>query len=180
MPTLPGEQQQSAHFLAHKRPHHTRSYSYQVPPGLQVSPLDTSGMTASPQIYSTPPSPKGSHHPRPAGRPMYMPAVLRPCDEFPSHRVTRTETASSTSSNDSDSTLRRANTTLMSLPGLAMFGQRLARRSPGENNKTLDGQWNLNSFPEVTDLPTRMHWKVSFFSFSFPRLSVCSHSAPTA
>ncbi|OAQ70482.1 zinc finger domain-containing protein [Pochonia chlamydosporia 170] len=157
MPTLPGDQPQSRHFLPNQqlqRPHHTRSHSYQVPRGPQISPLDTSGMPQN-QVYSTPPSPKGRH----GGRPMYMPAVLRPCDEFPSRKVTRCKTAGSTSSSDSDSTLRRANTAIMGIPGLSLFGQRLSRRSTGESGKTLDGEWKLDSFPEVSGLPTRLHWK---------------------
>lgn len=160
MPTLPGDQPQSRHFLPNQqRPHHTRSQSYQVPKGPQISPLDTSGMPQN-QVYSTPPSPNGQHFNH-GGRPMYMPAVLRRCDEFPSRKVTRCKTASSTSSTDSDSTLRRANTAIMSIPGLSLFGQKLSRRSTGESGKTLDGEWKLDSFPEVTGLPTRTHWKVS-------------------
>lgn len=92
---------------------------------------------------------------------MYMPAVLRPCHEFTSRKVTRCKTAGSTSSTDSDSTLRRSNTAIMSIPGLSLLGQRLSRRSTDEPSKTLDGEWKLDAFPEVTGLPTRMHWKVS-------------------
>ncbi|KAK2595776.1 Zn finger protein [Conoideocrella luteorostrata] len=160
MPTLPADQQQSRHFLANNtrmRPQHTRSRSYQVPQGLQISPLDTSTMPQN-QIYSTPPSPTSQHRQQ-GGRPMYMPAVLRRCDEFPAPKVTRCRTAGSTSSTDSDSTLRRANTAIMSIPGLVMFGQRLSRRSTGEGNKTLDGEWKLDAFPQVTGVPTRKHWK---------------------
>ncbi|EFY90737.1 Zn finger protein [Metarhizium acridum] len=164
MPTLPGDQPQSRHFLPnqHHRPHHARSHSYQVPQGLQISPLDTSAMPQH-QACSTPPSPKrGRQHFRQGGQPMYMPAVLRPCHEFTSRKVTRCKTAGSTSSTDSDSTLRRANTAIMSIPGLSLFGRRLSRQSTGETGetgKTLDGEWKLDAFPEVTGQPTRMHWK---------------------
>ncbi|KAG8428261.1 Zn finger protein [Metarhizium acridum] len=80
------------------------------------------------QACSTPPSPKrGRQHFRQVGQPMYMPAVLRPCHEFTSRKVTRCKTAGSTSSTDSDSTLRRANTAIMSIPGLSLFGRRLSR-----------------------------------------------------
>ncbi|OAA43145.1 Zinc finger, FYVE-type [Metarhizium rileyi] len=161
MPTLPGDQPRSRYFLPnqHRRPHHARSQSYQVPQGLQISPLDTSAMPQN-HVYSTPPSPSGSAQRfRHGGRPMYMPAVLRPCHEFSSRKVTKCKTADSTSSTDSDSTLRRANYVLMSILGLSLFGQRLSTRLTGETNKTLDGEWKLDAFPEVTGLPTRMHWK---------------------
>ncbi|KAG6040873.1 hypothetical protein E4U41_006785 [Claviceps citrina] len=180
MPTLPADQQQSRHMLlnnmythasvlehAHNthnthQPYHTRSHSYQVPVGPQISPLDTSA-SGTPQTpaYSPPPSPLSRHFLQNGGRPMYMPAVLRRCDEFPSHKVTRCRTAGSTSSSESDSTLKRANTVLMSIPGLSMLGQHLARRSASEGNRTLclDGDWELDSFPPVTGMPTRNHWK---------------------
>jgi hypothetical protein len=48
----------------------------------------------------------------------------------------------------------------MNLPGLSLFGQRLSRRATGEGGKTLDGEWKLDSFSDVTGLPTRTHWKV--------------------
>lgn len=184
MPTPPADQQQSRHFLpnmhththayayahahahAQTRPHHTRSQSYQVPPGLQISPLDTSGMPHN-HVYSTPPSPKAQHK-QYGGRPMYMPAVLRRCDEFPARKVTRCRTAGSTSSTDSDSTLTRANHALMSIPGLSVLGQRLARRSIGECNRTLDGEWKLDAFPQVNGVPTRKHWKVSSNIWTMP------------
>ncbi|KAG6003405.1 hypothetical protein E4U43_000925 [Claviceps pusilla] len=143
------------------RPHHARSRSHQVSSGLQISPLDTSAMPPSP-LGSTPPSPIAHHNPY-AGRPMYMPAVLRRCDEFPPTKVTRCRTAGSTSSSDSDSTLKRANTVLMSIPGLSMLGHHFARRSTCENNNnnsmTLDGDWKLDNFPQVAGMPTRKHWK---------------------
>ncbi|KHN95147.1 Zinc finger, FYVE-type [Metarhizium album ARSEF 1941] len=161
MPTLPGDQQQSRHFLPnqHHRPPHARSQSYQVPRGPQISPLDTFAMPQH-ETLSTPPSPKGrGQHFRHGGQPMYMPAVLRPCHEFTSREVTRCKTAGSTSSTDSDSTLRRVNSALMSIPGLSLLGHRLSRRSADEVGRTLDGEWKLDAFPEVRGLPTRVHWK---------------------
>ncbi|KAJ6446332.1 zinc finger domain-containing protein [Purpureocillium lavendulum] len=154
MPTLPSEQKQSRHFLPPQRPMHQRSQSYHVS-GPQISPISSTEVSPN-QTYSTPPSPKGQHA-RP--RPLYMPAVLRPCDEFPSKRIARSKTGGSTSDSDSDSTLRRANSNLMSLAGLSGLGNKLSRRSTGESPHALDGDWNIDSFPEVTAPPTRKHWK---------------------
>ncbi|GAO13873.1 hypothetical protein UVI_02004100 [Ustilaginoidea virens] len=90
-----------------------------------------------------------------------MPAVLRRCDEFPAPKPTRCRTAGSTSSTDSESPLRRSNMAILNnIPGLAMLGQRLSRRSPAEADKTLlEGEWKLDAFPQVTGMPTRLHWK---------------------
>ncbi|UNI14431.1 Zn finger protein [Purpureocillium takamizusanense] len=169
MPTLPGDQQQSRHFLPPQRPMHQRSQSYHVS-GPQISPISSTEVSPN-QTYSTPPSPRGQHA-RP-GRPMYMPAVLRPCDEFPSKRIARTKTGGSTSDSDSDSTLRRANSNLMSLAGLSGLGNKLSRRSTGESTQPLDGDWNIDSFPEVTAPPTRKHWKVKTLTAA---VSVSCHS----
>ncbi|KAG5930413.1 hypothetical protein E4U42_001660 [Claviceps africana] len=175
MPTLSADQYQSRLFLPtkipangsapghaydhfHHRPHHARSQSHQVSPGPQISPLDNSGIPQSP-LFSTPPSPNAQYKLYGGGRPMYMPAVLRRNDEFPSTVVTRCRTGGSTSSSDSDSTLKRANTVLMSIPGLSVLGQHFARRPACESNRTLEGDWKLDSFPEVAGLPTRKHWK---------------------
>jgi hypothetical protein len=46
----------------------------------------------------------------------------------------------------------------MNVPGLATI-QRLSRRSTGESTKCPEGGWDLELFPEVTDVPTRNHWK---------------------
>ena len=181
MPTLPGDQQQSRHFLpAHTRPQHYRSQSYQTPRAPRISPLSAAELANTTQTYSTPPSPTNSppsqlhnnHSQAGRARPMYMPAVLRPCDEFPSTRVARRKTASSTSSSDSESTLRRANSALMSLPGLALIGQRLGADG---TTKTLGGEWNVDSFPRVSGQPTRTHWKVKKHTqnFSLTLLSPC-------
>lgn len=171
MPTLPGDQQQSRHFLPPSRPLHTRSQSYQVSSGPQISPLNTAhaDMMAN-QTCSTPPSPtgSGSGFRNGGGRPMYMPAVLRRCDEFPSRKVTRCKTASSTSSTDSDSTLRLGNSAILNLPGLSAIGNRLSRRSTGESSKTLEGEWNADAYPQVTGQPSRTHWKVSFILSNKP------------
>ncbi|KAG5979553.1 hypothetical protein E4U55_005035 [Claviceps digitariae] len=175
MPTLPADQQQSRHFLPnmhtyrcspghtysnlHYRPHHDPTQSHQVSPGPQVSPLDTSAVPSQSPTCSTPPSPTIQlKYCRP---PLYMPAVLRRCDEFPPTEVTRCRTAGSTSSGGSDSTFKRANNILMSIPGLSIIGQHLARRPSCEKkNMTLEGDWKLDSFPQVDGMPTRKHWKV--------------------
>ncbi|KAG5929948.1 hypothetical protein E4U53_002333 [Claviceps sorghi] len=174
MPTPSADQYQSRHFLPtnmhtngpssgyiygnfHHRPHHAPSQAHQVSPGHQISPLDTSGLPQSP-LFSTPSSPNAQQKPLVGSRPMYMPAVLRRCDEFPPTEVTRCRTGGSTSSTDSDSTFKRANTVLMSIPGLSVLGQHLARR-PTPETMTLEGDWKLDSFPQVAGLPTREHWK---------------------
>ncbi|PNY28051.1 Molybdenum cofactor biosynthesis protein 1, partial [Tolypocladium capitatum] len=163
MPTLPGNQHRSRHFLPPSRPLHNRSQSYHVS-GPQISPISISD-AGSNHANSTPPSPRG--HRERLGRPMYMPAVLRPCDEFPSKKVARCKTTGSSSDSDSDSTLRRANSNIMALASLGGLGHRLGRRSTDDSAKTLDGDWNLDSFPEVTALPTRKHWKPD------PESSIC-------
>lgn len=156
MPTIPGDH--SRHVFL-KRPQHTRSQSYQITSGPQISPLSTSDSHGN---SSTPTSPK-SHHARQV-RPLYMPAALRP-NEFPSKRAKcKPDDASSLSGSDSDSTLRRNNSSLLALPGMSVFGQRLTRSSTGESSKSsLDGDFDLELFPEVTAMPTRNHWKVSRF-----------------
>lgn len=156
MPTLPGDQQ-SRHFFP-ERPRHLRSHSYQVPQGPQISPLGTPDHNA----LSTPASPK-NYHARHL-RPMYIPAVLRP-NEFPTKRTFKckpSDTNSNNSDTDSDCTLRRSNISLISLPSLTVFGHRLSRRSTGDSGKSFEGEWDLDLFPEVTALPTRKHWKVSY------------------
>lgn len=160
MPTIPGNQNQ--HFFP-RRPQHSRSQSYQISSGPQISPLSTSDSNSN---SSSPASPK-AHHARQL-RPMYMPAALRP-NEFPSKKAKcRTDDTSSLSGSDSDCTLRRNNSSLLALPGMSVFGHRLARSSTGESSKSsLCGDFDLELFPEVTDLPTRNHWKVSSLIFDF-------------
>lgn len=157
MPSVPGAQQQSRHFLPNRRPHtHNRSQSFQLPPGPQLSPNSSNGFHE--HAVSTPPSPK-AHHANHV-RPVYMPAALRPNDEFPSRPLTKSRSGDSSSDSGSDMTLRRSNTGFMSLSGIV--GQRLGRRaSASESAKSsIDGEWNLELFPDVTELPTRKHWKV--------------------
>ncbi|KAG6142421.1 hypothetical protein E4U38_005478 [Claviceps purpurea] len=183
MPTLPIDQQQSQHFMPNhthtyatapvqthsnlqSHRHHIRSQSYQVAPGSQISPLNTSS-TLQTQVFSTPPSPNAQYipygqygrHGQHGGRPLYMPAVLRRCDEFPSHEVVRCRTASSSSSSDTDSTLKRANSILMSIPGLSVLGQHFSQRPACKSPRTLEGNWKLDAFPQVDGVPTRKHWK---------------------
>ena len=160
MPTLPGNQQQSRHFLSGNRPsHHARSQSYQIPSGPQVSPINTSNVGNENQISSTPPSPRGISGRNNGARPLYMPAVLRPNYEFPPQPLSKSP--SSVSDSGSDTTLRRANTGLLSLPGIGAIGNRLTRRSTIESTKSIEGEWNLELYPEVASPPSRKHWKVS-------------------
>ncbi|RFU75526.1 zinc finger, fyve-type [Trichoderma arundinaceum] len=157
MPSVPGAQQQSRHFLPNgRRPHtHNRSQSFQLPPGPQLSPNSSNGFHDGPHAVSTPPSPKSQHVSH--VRPVYMPAALRPNDEFPSRPLTKSRSGDSSSDSGSDITLRRSNTGFMSLGGLV--GQRLGRRPSEGGKSSFDGEWNLDLFPDVTDLPTRQHWK---------------------
>ncbi|KAF4505332.1 hypothetical protein G6O67_007290 [Ophiocordyceps sinensis] len=153
-----GELHHAWHFPPPSRPLHSRSQSFRAPPGPQISPLSISDASSN-QANSTPPSPTG--HYTHQGRPVYIPAVLRPCDEFPSKKIVRRKTGGSTSESDSEPPLRRVNSNIMSLPGLGALGNRLSRRPPGESAATaLDGNWNLDSFPDVIALPTRRHWKL--------------------
>lgn len=151
-----GDLNQTWHFPPPNRPVHSRSQSFRSPSGPQISPLSISDASSN-QANSTPPSPTGhyTHH----GRPMYIPAVLRPCDEFPSRNMTRRKTAGSTSDSDTEPPLRRVNSNIMSLPGLGVLGNRLSRRAPGEAVTALSGKWNLDSYPDATAPPTRRHWK---------------------
>ncbi|KAL6895495.1 hypothetical protein HDV57DRAFT_479612 [Trichoderma longibrachiatum] len=159
MPTAPGAQQQSRHFLPNtsRRPHaHSRSQSFQLPPGPQLSPNSLNGFYD--HAVSTPSSPK-AHHSR-SGRHArdYVPAVLRPNDEFPPLPLTKSRSPDSGSdSGSSDTTMRRSNTGFMSLGGIV--GQRLGRRASESGKSSIDGEWNLELFPDVTEPPTRKHWK---------------------
>ena len=159
MPTLPGDQQPSApqHHPHIQRPQHVRSVSYQVQPSSsQISPLSTSDETQ--HNASLPGSPK-AYHARQT-RPLYMPAVLRPNSDF-KQKVTRARTAGHCGNCDCTSGRRLSNGGgIMNVPGLATI-QRLSRRSTGESTKCPEGGWDLELFPEVTDVPTRNHWKVS-------------------
>lgn len=156
MPTAPGSQQHSRHFLPDsRRPHaHNRSQSFQLPPGPQLSPNSANGFHEPPHAVSTPPSPKARH-----ARPLYMPAALRANNEFPSQPLTKSRSGDSSSDSGSDTTLRRSNTGFMSLGGLV--GQQFGRRASESGKSSIDGEWNLDLFPDVTEQPTRKHWKVS-------------------
>ncbi|KAM3502699.1 hypothetical protein MY10362_004675 [Beauveria mimosiformis] len=169
MPTLPGEQQQSRHFLSSHRPtHHARSQSYNLASAGPRFQLNTNPANSGAGHYaSTPPSPRGTsgsrsniHSSNAAGaRPLYMPAVLRPNYEFPPQQPLSRSPGSSSDSG-SDSTLRRTNTAnLLSLTGLGAIGHRLSRRSTIESSKSLEGDWDLATYPDVTSPPTRRHWK---------------------
>jgi hypothetical protein len=89
-----------------------------------------------------------------------MPAVLRPNDEFPSLPLTKSRSPDSSSDSGSDTTLRRSNTGFMSLGGIVGRGSRRASES---GKSSIDGEWNLDLFPDVTEPPTRKHWKVSLY-----------------
>lgn len=176
MPTLPGEQQQSRHLLPNRPVHHARSQSYNLASsGPRFPSINTADLPVA-HYSSTPPSPRGGASSRsnrssmhradttgPNGaRPLYMPAVLRPNYEFPPQQPLSRSPGSSSDSG-SDTTLRRTNTAnLLSLAGLGAIGNRLSRRSTMESTKSLEGQWDLATYPDVTSQPTRKHWKVSF------------------
>ncbi|OAA53685.1 Zinc finger, FYVE-type [Cordyceps fumosorosea ARSEF 2679] len=167
MPTLPGEQQQSRHFLPHRPAQHGRSQSYNLARAGPRFHINTDVANANTGHYaSTPPSPRGTsgsrsniHSNNTAARPLYMPAVLRPNYEFPPQQPLSRSPGSSSDSG-SDSTLRRTNTAnLLSLTGLGAIGHRLSRRSTTESSKSLEGDWDLAMYPDVTSPPTRKHWK---------------------
>ncbi|KAJ3506928.1 hypothetical protein NM208_g16022 [Fusarium decemcellulare] len=158
MPTLPGDQQ-SRHFFPQQRPHHQRNQSYQISVGPQISPINTHESTSPDSISSNPTSPR-AYQARQA-RPMYMPAALRP-NLFPSKAKNKSvvDDAASASSTESDTTLRRTNSSIMNLPGMSVFGNRLSRVSTGDSTRSsIDGDFDLEMFPEVMAFPTRKHWK---------------------
>lgn len=167
MPTLPSEHLHqpppTSRAFIPARPPHSRTQSYQLPSGPQLSPLSTSdnsgssnGSPGHPQVSaSTPASPK-AHHARHL-RPMYMPAVLRP-NEFPTKRARCKPSMPESDDAVSDRTVRRGSVGFM---GMTALGQRLSRRSTGDSGKSFDGDWDLDLFPQVKALPTREHWKVS-------------------
>ncbi|KAK3379405.1 hypothetical protein B0T24DRAFT_154774 [Lasiosphaeria ovina] len=185
MPRLPDLQQQPA-FL----PHYQRQQQLRQPPTSQpafqqapmrdaiyvppsVVPFHSAPATqyTNPQI--SPLSTSGSSSPtspRPGIarqiRPMYMPAVLRPT-EFPS-KAPEPQAKPEDEADADDQPLRSSNS-FMSLPGLSAFG-RLSRRSTGDSGKCVNGDWNLDLFPEPTGPPTRKHWKCDQES------SVCDHT----
>jgi hypothetical protein len=115
-----------------------------------------SSATATPQ-NSSPTSPLGGDpHPNPFGvqarqlrppkSPLYIPAVLRPTD--PPRRLQRPST--------SITPPRSANGSLDSLSSL----KPLSRMSTADSlGKISEHEWSLG-LPEITNLPTRKHWKV--------------------
>lgn len=185
MPTLPGDrhqQQAPQHHHQNSSQRHMRSVSYQTPPGSQqISPLSTSNESQQHQQQqrhnaSVPPSPGAGPNAR--SRPLYMPAVLRPNSDFSQMLSCASNGAANGPGRCDDpvceqSTGRRLSNGLMSVTGLAMIQQALSRRSTGDSSddKKLESGWNLELFPEVTDLPTRQHWKVSSQN-SFPLLPI--------
>ncbi|PFH58268.1 hypothetical protein XA68_13937 [Ophiocordyceps unilateralis] len=150
---------QSWLFLPPSHRHNDRSHSFRAASGPRISPHSISDASSN-QTNSYPSSPTGVFAHK--GRPVYIPAVLRPCDEFPSKKIF--QPGSSVSDSDSDSPLRRVNSNIINL---AALGHRLTRRSSADSAKAFAGDWNLDSYPEVTDLPTRIHWKPD------PQSSVC-------
>ncbi|KJZ79009.1 hypothetical protein HIM_01782 [Hirsutella minnesotensis 3608] len=161
---VPRADSQTWHFPQASRPMHHRSHSYRGVGGPQISPLSISDASSN-QANSNPPSPTGhyTHH----GRPMYIPAVLRPCDEFPSRDIVRRKTGGSTSDSDSEPPLHRVNSNIMTFSGFGSLSHRLSRRKLCDTSTALEGDWHLDSFPEVTAPPTRRHWKPD------PESSVC-------
>lgn len=164
MPRMPGQQQQAPYYAPQQQ--QRQQYRAQQPsfqpsqittaqpsPASQynspVSPLSTSG-NISPSTH------KGYISRQP--RPLFVPAVLRPT-EFPS-KEPPPEPSPREDDETSEQTLR-PNSSFMNLGGLTPFG-RLSRRSTGDSAKCLDGNWNLDQFPEPTGAPTRLHWKVNF------------------
>ncbi|KEY67132.1 hypothetical protein S7711_02993 [Stachybotrys chartarum IBT 7711] len=161
MPTLPGDQPHSRHFFPDRPLLHMRTTSYQPSTASQISPLSSSDNDSTSSMPASP-SHK-SHHARQL-RPLYMPAVLRPNNEF--SVPSKTAAPGSSPGNGSESsgaiTLRRSSNNL-----LVGIGQRLSRRSTADDVKGMTGCLDLELFPQVTDLPTRKHWKPD------PESSIC-------
>ncbi|KAF7540147.1 hypothetical protein G7054_g1578 [Neopestalotiopsis clavispora] len=162
MPRLPDQQQPTygAHFYPQLSQHHQQSHiaaqahaaaqSQQAqfqqqlssgPNSRQISPLSTSNS-------ASPTSPK-SYHTRQL-RPLYIPAVLRPTD-YPAKKAPAKKT-------DDDDDSLKASSSWSSLTGLGALG-RLTRRSTGDSGKCMNGELDLDLFPQPTAEPTRQHWK---------------------
>ena len=158
MPTLPGDQHSRHFFPQQQRPTHQRNHSYQISVGPQISPINT--QSSSPDSASSNPTSPRSHHARQT-RPMYMPAALRP-NLFPSKTSKiPIDDGASASSTESENTLRRTNSSLINIPGMSVFGNKLARVSTGDSaQSSIDGDFDPEMFPEVKSQPTRKHWKV--------------------
>jgi hypothetical protein len=123
-----------------------------------ISPVNSA--TATPQ-NSSPTSPlSGAPYPLPLGlqarqlrplkSPLYVPAVLRPTD--PPRRLQRPSSITPPHS---------ANSTFDTLSSL----KPLSRKSTADSGKYSLGkisefEWSISGLPEVTNLPTRKHWKV--------------------
>jgi hypothetical protein len=95
-----------------------------------------------------------------------MPAVLRPNSEFTAAKLARARTAGPHLDDNNFAARRLSGSGFMGLPGLAVFGQRASSRGVGDDVKSMDG-WDLQLFPQVTDPPTRKHWKPD------PQSTVC-------
>ncbi|KAF5611247.1 VPS27-vacuolar sorting-associated [Fusarium tjaetaba] len=68
--------------------------------------------------------------------------------------------AASASSIEPDGALRRTNSSLINLPGMSVFTNKLARVSTGDSTQSsIDGDFDPDMFPEVKAQPTRKHWK---------------------
>jgi hypothetical protein len=73
-------------------------------------------------------------------------------------RPVPTRTKTDLSDEEDDRTLR-SNSSFITLSGAL---GRLSRRSTGDSGKCVDGNWNLDAYPEPKGFPTREHWKVCF------------------
>ncbi|TDZ49900.1 FYVE-type zinc finger-containing protein [Colletotrichum trifolii] len=152
MPTLIDQRGPSALYAPH-RPEfaHTRSQSFQTAPQTyrqRTSPLST-------PHDGSPTSPK-SCFAADGVRPAYMPAVLRPTQHH--SKMPRTPKVEDMDGEDL-LCLRRANSSLISLPAFSVIGQKLTRRSTGDSGKVVDLELDPDLFPNVNGEPTRKHWK---------------------
>ncbi|KAI1326370.1 FYVE zinc finger protein [Xylariaceae sp. FL0255] len=124
----------------------------------QISPLSTSNNVS-------PTSPDAFNRQRLRG-PMYLPAVLRPNDEYTPIRRPKRE-----ADHESNSRPVSSANSLISLPGLGAFS-RLGGRSPDTSGQSsIDSEWNLDLFPKPTAQPTRQHWKPD------PEATICDEPA---
>lgn len=127
----------------------------------QTSPINSATATpnnaspTSPRAGAPPQLPAHTRQLRPLKSPLYVPAVLRPTD--PPKRVTKPLTPPQSLHSSFDD-LESART--------------LSRRSTVDSGKfglgaIVEAEWSTEGLGKVTALPTREHWKVRYFFFSF-------------
>ncbi|KAL2752684.1 hypothetical protein ACRALDRAFT_1083330 [Sodiomyces alcalophilus JCM 7366] len=160
MPTPFHSQQAPSHYFvpthqAAQNPHvsHMRSHSYHLPPNShsqqQISPSSTSD-------HSSPTTPTGRYQGSRPSRPLFMPAALRPPRIYSKLPPSLQE---EDPADGAQLTLRRSNSSFISLPGFSIFGSRLGRRTTADSAEESDPDLDHSLFPQATGEPSRKHWK---------------------